>query len=203
MKKEETNENKHLRVTIISLIFVVILVLLVIVLSFSTYFHTEKAKIYNYNNTENVSMTYAESTNSISIANAFPISDEAGKTLKGKGEYFDFSVTTKVIKGNPVEYEIVAVKDNNSTLSDNEVKIYLEKQENGTYEQVLKPKEFKPLQEESNIGAPIGSMVLLKVKKTSSGNDNYRLRMWVSDQANIQEVKTYSIRINVYGKMAK
>lgn len=46
-------------------------------------------------------------------------------------------------------------------------------------------------------------MVLLKVKKTSSGNDNYRLRMWVSDQANIQEVKTYSIRINVYGKMAK
>lgn len=203
MKKEETNENKHLRVTIISLIFVVILVLLVIVLSFSTYFHTEKAKIYNYNNTENVSMTYAESTNSISIANAFPISDEAGKTLKGKGEYFDFSVTTKVIKGNPVEYEIVAVKDDNSTLSDNEVKIYLEKQENGTYEQVLKPKEFEPLQEESNIGAPIGSMVLLKVKKTSSGNDNYRLRMWVSDQANIQEVKTYSIRINVYGKMAK
>lgn len=43
----------------------------------------------------NVSMTYTESTNGISIENASPTSDEVGKKLNGKNEYFDFTVSTK------------------------------------------------------------------------------------------------------------
>ena len=46
-------------------------------------------------------------------------------------------------------------------------------------------------------------MILKKVKTKVSSNDNYRLRMWLSDKANIQDVKTYAVKINVYGKLGK
>ena len=43
-------------------------------------------------------------------------------------------------------------------------------------------------------------MVLLKVIKKSSETDNYRVRLWVNESTNnLQEVKNYSIKINVYG----
>lgn len=151
----------------------------------------------------NVSMTYTESTNGISIENASPTSDEVGKKLNGKNEYFDFTVSTKNPNKSKVVYEIAAVKDKNSTISDNDIRIYLEKQVSGTYEEIVKPQPFKPIAKNSKIGSPKGSMLLKKVKTKVSSNDNYRLRMWLSDKANIQDVKTYAVKINVYGKLDK
>ena len=146
-------------------------------------------------------MTYTEDNNGISIENASPISDEVGKVLNAKGEYFDFTVTTKVAQDTSVFYEIAAIKDPNSTIDDKDVKIYLEKQKSGTYEQVMAPTPFITLPNGSNTGAPKGSMILQKVKKTNNSTDNYRLRMWVNETADIQDVKTYTISINVYGKV--
>lgn len=198
---EEVEEKKYFRKLVISLLFIIILVLFVIGISFSTYIKMEQVKDSAVDTVENVSMKYTESNNGISIENASPINDDVGKLLKAPGEYFDFTVTTKIVQNTPVYYEIAAVKDATSTLKDNEVKIYLEKQVSGTYEQILAPQNFIPITEKTTIGSPSGSMVLLKVKKKTSGTDNYRLRMWVDEKTNIDAVKKYSIKINVYGKI--
>ena len=63
-------------------------------------------------------------SNGIKIENAIPISDDMGKMLSGDGEYFDFTVSASTTKSN-LAYEIVVNKDNNSTLDDEWVKIYL------------------------------------------------------------------------------
>ena len=203
MKSEEIENKEYSKKIIISLILVIILVLLVICLSFSAYIKMEQNKQSKDDVKANVSMTYTESTNGISIENASPTSDEVGKKLNGKNEYFDFTVSTKNPNKSKVVYEIAAVKDKNSTISDNDIRIYLEKQVSGTYEEIVKPQPFKPIAKNSKIGSPKGSMLLKKVKTKVSSNDNYRLRMWLSDKANIQDVKTYSVKINVYGKLDK
>lgn len=203
MKGEKIENKEYSKKIIISLILVIILVLLVICLSFSAYIKMEQNKQSKDDVKANVSMTYTESTNGISIENASPTSDEVGKKLNGKNEYFDFTVSTKNPKKSKVVYEISAVKDKNSTISDNDIRIYLEKQVSGTYEEIVKPQPFKPIAKNSKIGSPKGSMLLKKVKTKVSSNDNYRLRMWLSDKANIQDVKTYAVKINVYGKLDK
>lgn len=203
MKSEENENKEYSKKIIISLILVIILVLLVICLSFSAYIKMEQNKQSKDDVKANVSMTYTESTNGISIENAAPTSDEVGKKLNGKNEYFDFTVSTKNPKKTKVVYEIAAVKDKNSTISDNDIRIYLEKQVSGTYEEIVNPTPFKAIIKDSEIGSPKGSMILKKVKTKVSSNDNYRLRMWLSDKANIQDVKTYAVKINVYGKLSK
>lgn len=203
MKGEKIENKEYSKKIIISLILVIILVLLVICLSFSAYIKMEQNKQSKDDVKANVSMTYTESTNGISIENASPTSDEVGKKLNGKNEYFDFTVSTKNPNKSKVVYEIAAVNDKNSTISDNDIRIYLEKQVSGTYEEIVKPQPFKPIAKNSKIGSPKGSMLLKKVKTKVSSNDNYRLRMWLSDKANIQDVKTYAVKINVYGKLDK
>ncbi len=206
---EKTQEKKYSRKIIISLIVVVILVFSVITLSFTAYVNLEKKEQakneeqhqheQSQKGQDNVFMTYVEDINGIRIENASPVRDEVGKALNGKGQYFDFTVSTKISKKTPIVYEIAAIKDKNSTLDDKDVKIYLEKQNSGTYEQVFEPQPFTALSEKTQVGSPKGAMVLKKVKKTKSGSDNYRLRMWISDKATITDVKTYTVTVNVYG----
>lgn len=201
MNSKEIEEKKNSRKIIISLIIIIILVFTVISISFTTYIKMEQKRGAAEDLKGNVSMTYTEDNNGISIENAVPISDEVGKSLSAPDEYFDFTVKTKVVKENPITYEIVAVKDKNSTLSDKDIRIYLQKQVSGTYEEVMSPTEFIPISKKTNIGAPQGVMVLQKITRKNSSSDNYRLRMWVSEKTLIQDIKTYAIRINVYGKI--
>ena len=56
------------------------------------------------------SMTYTENMNGISIQDALPTSDEVGKHLNGKGEYFDFTIKSNVVNSS-ITYEIAAIKD--------------------------------------------------------------------------------------------
>ncbi len=202
MKKEELENKTYEQKILLSLLIIILLVIFVIIFSFITYtyINANDDNDGNRQTTDNVSMTYTESTNGITLENAVPISDEKGKKLNADGQYFDFTIKTNVVKNTKVVYEIVALKEENSTLSDNEIKIYLEKQQSGTYEEVLSPTVFTPLKEKTLVGSPKGAMVLLKVIKKSSETDNYRVRLWVNESTNnLQEVKNYSIKINVYG----
>lgn len=201
MKDRETEEKIYSRKVIISLIVITILVFTVISISFTAFVKQEQVKHSNEDLEGNVSMTYTESKNGIFIENASPVSDAVGKALNAPGEYFDFTVKTTVVKNQPITYEITAIKDSDCTISDQDIKIYLEKQVNGTYEQLVAPTAFEPIKEKTNVGSPINSMVLKRVKSEKSGFDNYRLRMWVNEKAVIQDVKTYAIKINVYGKI--
>lgn len=198
--KENKKDNSYIKI-IITIILISLLVFFVIGISFATFISSQEGTKDNTIKSGTISMTYTEDINGIKIDNALPTSDEVGKLLSGENEYFDFTVTTKIVGNTSVIYEVAAVKDSASTLNDNDIKLYLEKQTSGSYEEVLAPTNYNALSEASDVGSPIGSMVLTRVTTTSSSTDNYRLRMWMADTATIDgTAKSYTVKVNVYGK---
>lgn len=196
----EAKKDNSSKVILLSILAITILVISVIGVSFAAFVRVQKGKKANTISTGNISMNYTESTNGISIKDALPMSDSVGKTLKGNGEYFDFTINSSIIGNVSINYEIAAIKDKKSTIDDNSVKIYLEQQKSGSYEEVMAPTKFQPISKQSKIGAPVGSMVLKRATKKRSSIDNYRLRMWLDENAVVAAGKFYSIKINVYGK---
>ena len=200
-KNKDYVEDKSYKNIIITIIFISFLVFFVIGISFATFISSQEGTKDNSIKSGTISMTYTEDINGIMIDNAMPINDNVGKLLSGENEYFDFTVITKIVGDVNVTYEVAAIKDKNSTLNDNDIKLYLEKQSSGSYEEILAPTSYKALSKTTDIGSPIGSMVLTKVTTSSSSADNYRLRMWMADTATIDSIaKSYTVKINVYGK---
>ena len=207
MNSTQENKSNSSKFIFISVILVTILVILVLCLSFTAFKKATSEDGTNSNNDSNgngginskISMTYTENMNGISIQDALPTSDEVGKKLNGKGEYFDFTIKSNIVNSS-ITYEIAAIKDKSSTISDDSIKLYLEKQNSGTYEQVMEPTIFKPITEKSKVGSPNGSMVLYKLNRKKSGTDNYRLRMWIKEDAVVEMDKSYTVKVNVYGK---
>ncbi len=200
MKEQLIRDENYSRKVLISLLLITLFVILMISLSFSLYIKKQKDSIYEDEGKSKISMNYTEKTNGISIKDAAPLEDEIGIKQLGDNEYFDFSVNTSIAGNYKVEYEIAAIKDSNSTINDENIKLYLEEQKNGTYVKIMDPKEFTPINKQSYLGSPVGSMVLGKITKTSSSISNYRLRMWIKKSANVENNKSYAVRINVYGK---
>lgn len=207
MNSTQENKSNSSKFIFISVILVTILVILVLCLSFTAFKKATSEDGTNSNNGSNgngginskISMTYTENMNGISIQDALPTSDEVGKHLNGKGEYFDFTIKSNIVNSS-ITYEIAAIKDKSSTISDDSIKLYLEKQNSGTYEQVMEPTIFKSITKRSKIGSPKGSMVLYKLNRKKSGTDNYRLRMWIKEDAVVEMDKSYTVKVNVYGK---
>lgn len=208
MKEAEAEDKSYSRKIFILLLLVTLLVILVISFSFAVYVNNEEG-VDNTIGSGEISMNYIEKTNGISIENAMPTSDEVGKKQLGEGEYFDFTVNSKLVGDIKVIYEIAAVKDQSSTIPDNEIRLYLEQEKSGTYIEVMEPKNFVASPSNTEIGTPEGAMMLKRVTKERKDNtddnvvkyvDNYRLRMWLGENATINDIRTYTVRINVYGK---
>lgn len=207
MNSTQENKSNSSKFIFISVILVTILVILVLCLSFTAFKKATSEDGTNPSNDSNgngginskISMTYTENMNGISIQDALPTNDEVGKHLNGKGEYFDFTIKSNIVNSS-ITYEIAAIKDKSSTISDDSIKLYLEKQNSGTYEQVMEPTIFKSITKRSKIGSPKGSMVLYKLNRKKSGTDNYRLRMWIKEDAVVEMDKSYTVKVNVYGK---
>lgn len=142
-----------------------------------------------------VTLNYSSEVKALSLFNAKPTTDAVG--IKNT-DYFDFSVDVNLDGAPKVEYEISLIKDEeSSTIKDEDVKIYLEKEESGTYTKVFGPEEFTPSKNYSGVGSEIGSMVLTNVKKIKSETDNYRLRIWMSDKA-AASTGNYSVEVDIH-----
>lgn len=185
----------------ILIIVVSCIILLIILLAFLGYFNGNKVKTKTIVSNGTVSMTYTDNSNGIDISDSTPISDKDGMALNGENQYFDFTVKSSMDGDAQIVYEIAVTKENKSTLDGKNIKIYLEKENNGTYEKVSDPKVYSPLLRKSLIGTPAGSMVINKVVCKNDCNDNYRLRMWVSQNAQLKESdNNFSIKVNIYAK---
>lgn len=142
-----------------------------------------------------VTLNYSSEVKALSLFNAKPTTDAVG--IKNT-DYFDFSVDVNLDGAPKVEYEISLIKDEEaSTIKDEDVKIYLEKEESGTYTKVFGPEGFTPSKNYSGVGSEIGSMVLTNVKKIKSETDNYRLRIWMSDKA-AASTGNYSVEVDIH-----
>ncbi|MCI8548642.1 MAG: hypothetical protein HFJ38_07155 [Bacilli bacterium] len=198
-KKEQNNKSK----IIISVLGLVFLLVLVVGISYAAFSYAKKGTKLNTIRTAQISMSYNEGENGISIADALPMEDSVGMQLTGTGQVFDFTVNIDMPgKGTSgIGYEVTAEKQNGSTLEDNDVKLYLERSINNTsYIAVDDPSHYVPLDADDEFGAKAGEMVLDTHTTTTTQTFYYRLRMWVDQNYEASsESKSFTITVNVYG----
>lgn len=206
------NNNNSSKQILLSVLGVAILVVAVVGISFAAFSYSKTGEVSNTITTGTITMTYTEPTNGINLTDALPITDDAGKALKGDGKTFDFTVGATVAGTTTINYVITAVKDAASDLPDTGVKVYLTSTSGETETAVLGPKLVSQLDktvDENDAGAPAGQYVLKTGTYTATGTDNYRLRMWVDSNygqqtgnANTTEFAAqhkYILKVNVYG----
>lgn len=202
---EKNNTSKQI---LLSVLGVVILIVAVVGISFAAFTYSKAGEVTNTITTGTVTMAYTESENGINIENAIPMTVEQGKALTGTGNVFDFTVEATITGVTNIDYEVVAVKDESSTIDDTDVRLYLESSNDGSnYTQVFAPAAFVPSTTASTLGAPVGTMQLAQGVFTGTGSNSakstvhYRLRMWVDSGYVVGETaESYKVRVNVYGK---
>ncbi len=201
--KKETIEKQSNGKFVISIFALLILIVMVIGVSMATFtFTSENEDEINTINTGNISLDFKEETNGINITNAYPMSDTVGKRLSNENQYFDFTVQSTIAGKAIATYEIAAEKQTSSTLNNNEVKLYLEKKTNTSYQEEMAPKVFTPLTKSTEIGTPAGTMLLATDKVSSTTSTSYRLRMWVDENVKLdQQVKTFAVQVIVNAKI--
>lgn len=146
----------------------------------------------------NVTLNYSTSTNALTLYSATPTTNSVGMKNMIAGQYFDFSVDVDLAGAPKVEYEISVIKDvSSSNIPDDDIRIYLEKEDSGTYVKMFGPEKFTASKNYSSVGSEIGSMVLANVKKIKSGTDNYRLRIWLAENS-VATGGSYSVEVDIH-----
>ena len=149
--------------------------------------------------TGQVKMSYTE-VNELALSNALPMKDEDGKK---QTKYFDFKVLS-YIKTNAndntkrkLNYNVILEPLTvTNALSNNEVKVYLTKIENGVETEVIQPTTIDKL----------NNYILKSQEETFSNNKgevttSYRIRTWIDYNVNPDKFNnksySYKFRVNV------
>ena len=185
----------------------VFMLVVVIGISYAAFSYSGLGKKVNTITTGAISMSYTESTNTISINNALPTKDSTGKTRKDAGEYFDFTVKSSISGNADINYEIVTKADSSNTFSGDNIKYYLTTVDsNGKETEVMAPRTYYE-EQSGNVytGRPSDMMSLYtgNLKNQGETTITYRLRLWVDEAYNPQNDNgglTYKVKVNVYGQ---
>ena len=176
--------------------FVVILVLVISVYSF---YKTPKEVVTKKLNGGNISLTYTDEFNGLTIRKCVPLNDNRGMKLDSADMFFDFSVTTELDDAESIDYEISVQKDSSlSTTLDENIRVYLETVKNERYVGVFGPETYEHSTEKSKLGTDVGYMPVYKVNKTNNSTDKYRLRVWLYDKSVFDKRAVQNITMKVY-----
>ncbi len=199
--KKGNKDNKEVSTNkiIILLIAITALLLFVVAFAFVTFERSQAKSDKKIVNTGVISVTYANNENGIKLDNYIPIADDVGKKLNDKSQYFDFTINSEIVGDTTINYEVVLEKSSNCNLDNKFIKVYLEKENDGTYSKVVDPKPFTAIKK-SEVGSPKGTMVLVFGTYTSNSSDKYRLRAWVDEGAMLDSNVVCDLGINVYAK---
>ena len=197
MKKKEN---------IIIIVMLIVLVLAVIGVSYAAFNYSKTGEKVNSITTGSITMTYTETDNTISLSGALPTTDETGKVRLKEGEYFDFTISSEIVGDVNINYEISAkdITDSSARKIDgSNIKLYLTRLTDDGEEELMSPETYNE-EESSNsyTGRPAGEMSLYTSSMNSSESNNYRLRMYVTEEYNPQGDGgglEFSVQINVYG----
>ena len=198
--KDNNNNSKQV---LLSVLGVAILVVAVVGVSFAAFTYSKTGERVNTITTGTITMSYSEPVNGINLVDALPITDESGKKLNGTNEYFDFTVSADIAGTTTINYAITATKENDSTIPDTGVKVYLTNMDSSADTQILEPTLVSALPKTSSdeSGAPDGQYLLEDDSFSATGEHSYRLRMWVDGNYTAPATKqTYKLRVNVYGR---
>ena len=192
---QENKSNRHYWSYLF--LFAILLFFCVFGITYSVYYDEDEDHEID---TGQIIFTYSDvgqAGNGILLEDATPIPDAMGKEMVGTNQYFDFFVTATT-KKSPVLYKILINKNQNSTLANSNVRLYLT-QVMGSYEQEKVLTNFSDLKEEKINN----KNYYVLYEKTLEENlkdysDSYRLRMWIKEDAKNYENQSSSVKIDVY-----
>ena len=191
---------------LLSVLGVAILVVAVVGVSFAAFSYSKTGEKVNTITTGTITMSYSETTNGINLTNALPMSDGVGKALSEEEQYFDFTVSANITGTTTINYAITASKEEESTLPDTAVKVYLTDMDGTADTQILAPTKVSgltPTTGSEPSGTPSGQFILHTGTFDTTSSHDYRLRMWVADDYQVTgSSATYKLRVNVYGAAA-
>ena len=190
---------------IVIIIVLVVMILAIIGVSYAAFNFSKQGSVPNKITTGSITMTYTESDNTISLSNALPTTDKTGTTRLKEGEYFDFTVSSEITGDVNINYEISAKEVGEGTIDGSNIKLYLTRlKDDGTEEQLMSPETYnEETSENTYTGRPSGEMSLYTSSMNTSESNNYRLRMYVTEEYNPQGDGgnlTFAVKVNVYGK---
>ena len=193
------------RENIIIIVVLIVMVISIIGVSYAAFRFSQTGNTANTITTGSITMTYTESSNTISINGALPTTDKTGMVRLNKGEYFDFTVSSEIVGDVNINYEISAKEVGEGTIDGSNIKLYLTKlNSDGTEEGLMVPETYnEESSSNSYTGRPVNEMSLYTSSMNSSESNNYRLRMYVDEGYNPQGDGggiTFSVQINVYGQ---
>lgn len=205
-------EHTESRQIILSVLGIAVLIIAFVGVSYAAFHTILGQSSENGISTGTISLVFEDDTEAISINNAMPVADSYGKEMNGSGNVYDFSIRSILSKGTTLNYEISAEKlpIDGVTLNDADIRIYLQKEENGHYIDTpitMTPQAFKPLTEDSFLGSQAGDMVLYSGTLSNFSNcdeelaEKFRLRIWVSKDTIIDSIsRQFNIKLNVTAK---
>ena len=189
---------------VVILVLMIVLIIAVLGVSYAAFKFTGEGTKLNTITTGSITMSYEESSNTISLNGALPTTDETGKVRLNEGEYFDFTVSSAITGDVNINYEISAKEVGEGTIDGSNIKLYLTRLTDDGEEEIMTPRVYS---EESTTnsytGRPSGEMSLYTSSMSSSESNRYRLRMYVDEDYNPQGDGgglTFSVQVNVYGK---
>ena len=143
---------------------ILLLVITLIGVSYAAFRFMGVGQRENSITTGSITMSYTESSNTISLNGALPTTDETGMKRLNPGEYFDFTVSSKISGDVNINYEITAkdVTTSDRKIDGSNIKLYLTRiTEDGTEEELMVPEVYNE-EDTTNeyTGRPNGEMSL-------------------------------------------
>ena len=197
---EENRRDENRKGIIVSVVTILTLIIMMFGITYAVFLYTYKGKQENVLKTGAVTFAYAETSNGISITNAEPMSDDAGKKIPASGPdvergYFDFYVTATMSGNEEIRYDVIGenITDVASKLDPRYVKVYLTNGDGEVpyagYNQTV-PTYAKLTQD--------GVTKLYSGVFNSTGTHRFRLRLWVSqDYPETARSEQFKMKVNV------
>lgn len=200
---DEEEEDRRHNIWIFFVIALLLLIFIIIGFTYSFFdnsisggkqpIDTDANVIFNYTDT-------ASQGNGIHLKNVNAMSDTVGKKLTGENNVFDFNVSGRTWK-TKTKYYVVVEKDIASTMSSEDVKIYLTKKA-GTVEVPLMDNvpTVDSLKDITIKGVEYKVLYERVLPFYNKFSDSYTLRMWVKEGSTTFYGKNYSLRINIFAE---
>ncbi|HIR58958.1 MAG TPA: hypothetical protein IAB38_02810 [Candidatus Onthousia excrementipullorum] len=194
------------RENIVIIVVLIVMAIAIIGVSYAAFNYSRTGSKVNSITTGSITMSYTETSNTISLTGALPTTDKTGMVRLNEGEYFDFTVSSAVTGDVNINYEISAkdVTTSDRKIDGSNIKLYLTRLTDDGEEQLMTPETYNEETSANNFtGRPAGEMSLYTSSMNSSESNNYRLRMYVTEEYNPQDDGgnlSFSVQINVYGR---
>ena len=178
--------NKLKQNKLVLIMFIIAILLIVTGVTYSFYKIRLEGQKTHFVSSDLISFTYKESENKIAITNMTPVSNTDGK----KSNYFEFSVSSNLVKDMSVDYEISILKTSTTnSFNESDIKAYLTDENDNS---LVEPVIISELEDNSKItnAKTIYQNNFTYNNSNEKQTHTYRLRIWLKNDVDLSKYTT-------------